>query len=435
MNNKEIADKRTASLIASCIVAFCLGSAYTWSVFTTPLAARLNEVMGLTGAAALSAGDLSVVFSTYTMMSIAAMIFGGALNDRFGPRWIVFAAGILMGAGYAVCGLSVSVAMLVAAFGILVCLGCASAYSCALNNSIKLFPEKKGLVAGMVTAVYGLSPVVLSPVANSLIASIGVSAAFIAIGIVFGVVIVVCSVFIISAQSSAETAAGPILDAPAKAASAQPVSTSAAPVREVSNDKYWHEMVRDPIFYIMVLILGSGAFFGIMFTSLVSPISIERMGFTAAHAAAMTSLLSLGSACGRLICGYISDKAGRINTITGLLTVACVGLAVLITTSPETPLRYQASVAVLGFCFGAIMSTFPSFCADQFGTRNNSLNYGIMWIGYSAAGAAAPMLTSSVYKAYGSYNSAFIMAIGFSLVGIVMTILYRAANNRNLRKA
>lgn len=144
--------KRWISLIASCIVAFCLDSAYTWSVFTTPLAERLNEVLGLTGTAAYTAGDLSVVFSTYSMTSIVAMIFGGALVDKFGPKWIIFAAGVMLAFGYVMCGNATSVTTLILAFGIIVCLGCASAYSCALNNSIKLFPEKKGLVFGLVTA-------------------------------------------------------------------------------------------------------------------------------------------------------------------------------------------------------------------------------------------------------------------------------------------
>lgn len=61
----------------------------------TPLAERLNEVLGLTGTAAYTAGDLSVVFSTYSMTSIVAMIFGGALVDKFGPKWIIFAAGVM----------------------------------------------------------------------------------------------------------------------------------------------------------------------------------------------------------------------------------------------------------------------------------------------------------------------------------------------------
>lgn len=416
MNQTISEKKRWASLIASCIVAFCLGSAYTWSVFTTPLAERLNQVLGLTGADAFTAGDLSIVFSTYSLVSIVAMIFGGALNDKFGPKWLVFAAGILLGGGYVLCGYATSVAILIAAFGVFGCLGCATAYSCALNSSIKLFPDKKGLVSGMVTATYGLSPVILSPVANSLIASFGVSTTFLSMGVIFGIILILASFFIVQAKP-----------APAAVDSAAPAVNS--------NDKKWTEMIRDPIFYIMVLILASGAFFGIMFTSLVSPISIERMQFTAAQAAVMTSVLSLGSACGRLICGYVSDKVGRVNTITGLLLVACCGLIVLATTGPDTALRYQIAVAVLGFCFGAMMSTFPGFCADQFGTTYNSLNYGIMWIGYSISGTVAPMLASSVYKASGSYNNAFFMAIGFSVVGILMTILFRVVSKRRAAAA
>lgn len=248
-----------------------------------------------------------------------------------------------------------------------------------------------------------------------MISSMGVTRTFVSWGIAFGVLSVAASIF---------TVRVPKAPAPAEGAPVPPRNP---------NDKNTLEMVKDPIFYVMVLILGSGAFFGIMFTSLVTPISLERMQFTPAKAAAMASLLSLGSACGRLICGVISDKIGRVNTITGALVLACCGLVLMSTTSPDTIMSYQIAVALLGFCFGAIMSNFSGFCADQFGTTNNGLNYGVMWIGYSVAGTVAPMLTSSVYKSSGSYNSAFYMAIGFTVVGILMTFLHRMLNNR--RKA
>lgn len=51
---------------------------------------------------------------------------------------------------------------------------------------------------------------------------------------------------------------------------------------------------------------------------------------------------------------------------------------------------------MIGVCFGAFMGVYPGFTAGQFGSRNSSINYAIMFIGFSAAGIAGPMIVSKM---------------------------------------
>lgn len=406
--------KRIVTLIASCLIAFCLGAVFTWSVFTAPLAERLNEINGFTGEAALTAGSLSIVFSTYNLLSIVAMMIGGAINDKYGPKIMIAIAGILMCIGYVGCGMATSVTMLIISFGVIICMGVASSYSCVLNNAVKFFPEKRGLASGLVLSFYGLGTVVLSPVASSLIKTIGVSKVFFGYGVAFLIILLVGSVVVTRA---------PAAPAPAAAAAVS------------SNDKNWKEMIRDPRFYIMVVILGAGAYFGMMVTSEVSAISTQRMGFEATHAAAMASVIAGCGICGRLICGSISDKIGRLNTITGALVLSLVGLVGLMNTAAGADTLFTVSIGILGFCYGAILSCYPGFTADQFGAANNSLNYGIIWLGYSICGFISPTLTSSIKASTGDFNGAFMAAAGVSVLGIVMTVIFRGVAKKQAAKA
>ena len=73
------------------------------------------------------------------------------------------------------------------------------------------------------------------------------------------------------------------------------------------------------------------------------------------------------------------------------------------------------------------MGVFPGFTADQFGPRHNSVNYGIMFIGFALAGFFGPTAMQNIYSASGSYQQAFLAACALSLAGVLLTFLYRWA--------
>ena len=79
----------------------------------------------------------------------------------------------------------------------------------------------------------------------------------------------------------------------------------------------------------------------------------------------------------------------------------------------------------IGVCFGTYMGVFPGFCADRFGTKNNTVNYGIMWIGFSAAGVIGPSVLSAVRASTGAYQGAFVIAFAMAFLGLLLTVVYR----------
>ena len=52
------------------------------------------------------------------------------------------------------------------------------------------------------------------------------------------------------------------------------------------------------------------------------------------------------------------------------------------------------------------MGVFPGFTADQFGAAHNSVNYGIMFIGFAMAGYFGPTIMKNVYYKNGFYTQA-----------------------------
>ena len=190
-------------------------------------------------------------------------------------------------------------------------------------------------------------------------------------------------------------------------------------------DRNWRQMLGDPVFYVMILMLICGAFSGLMAVSQASPVAQGMIGMSAAAASLAVSVLALFNAAGRILAGLLSDKLGCINTLSAVFVLSAAGLALLYFCQPGSVALFYVGISILGLCFGSLMGVYPGFTASQFGARNNSVNYGIMFIGFAMAGYFGPTIMSSVYASTGSYQNAFLTAAGLSAAGLVLTLLYR----------
>lgn len=407
LTSKQIAaltKKRWVLLIICCLINLCIGSMYAWSVLAAPMAQELNV------------DNLSIVFSVANSLGFISMIIGGLVADRKGPRWVMFLGGLMFGLGMFGCGFAQSVSHLVLCYGVVLGLGMSFVYGCTISTCIKFFPDKRGMAGGMATAFYGISSVIIAPIANAINSSVGVRSSFKILGIVFLVVVCVGSLFISTCPAGfMPTGYTPPVQASGK-----------APV-----DKTTGEMLRMPIFYVMLLMLTCGGVFGMMVISSASSLAVNIAHVGAGTASLLVSVLCLFNTAGRLIAGSLSDKLGRINTLTIAIVIALVGLLMLYLSDVNSSLpMLVVGLVLMGICFGTFMGVFPGFCTDQFGSRHNTVNYGIMWIGFCIAGIVGPTILTSVYIATGAYRMAFIIAAGIAILGLILTFVYRTMNRK-----
>jgi MFS family permease len=401
-------------LIASCLINLCIGSLYTWSVFSAPMAEHLNALNGT----ALTSGSLAIVFTVANSVGPITLISGGFFNDRMGPRWVIFLGGLIFGGGMLLCGFATSVPMLIVGFGLCCGLAMGLVYGCTVSNSVKFFPDHRGLIGGLATATYGIGSVIIPPIATALISSVGVTGAFQVFGVVF--LIAICGgSFLVRRCPEGFVPTG--WTPPAQAAS----SGSSGGV-----DMDWKGMLSSPVFYVMIFMLTCGAFSGLMIISQTSNIAQSMAGMTASAAAVAVSVLALFNGAGRVLAGWLSDKLGRIRTLQAVFVLYILGLALLLVTKPGAVAVFYGGVGLVGLCFGSFMGIFPGFTADQFGVKHNSVNYGIMFIGFALAGFFGPMGMNALYQMSGSYTPSFLLGMVLSVVGLALTFAYQAVSKK-----
>ena len=408
--NQILTKKRWGTLFAACIINMMIGTGYAWSMFVTPL----NEHFG-----GDAMGTLTWAFTLANSLAPIPMILGGYVNDKFGPKWAIFTGGLLFGGGVFIAGCAVNPLMVVIGYGVIMGQGMGLIYSCTIGNSIKFFPDKAGMVGGLTTATYGLGSILLPLIIKNIVNADTVLSTFKVLGIVYLAVICIGSFFILRAPSNF------IPDG-----WTPPVKDNGGQVES----KNFKEMLADKSFWIMMAMMMCGATMGLMLISNCRGIvTTAIMGGgntpTVITAAATTvTLLALFNAIGRVACGSISDKIGRVNTITIMLLIGLGGLFILLNTGEGQLMMFRVGVALVGLSFGAFMGVYPGFCADQFGPANNSVNYGIMFSGFALAGIIGPKIMINFES---PYHQAYMVAMGLACIGLVMSFIYRAFNRSN----
>lgn len=400
--NKTI--NRWVVLIASTSILLCTGAIYAFSVFAEPLSLAKNW----------SKADVMIAFSINAAVGPIPMILGGFLTDKGLAKWSSVIGGLLFGLGFFLSGFVTSPIMLYVTYGLLSGFGQGLAYSGCLSNTIRFFPDKKGLTSGIITAGMGGASIIAAPIGHHLIENYGVLHAFQTLGCSYLIVVVVASVFIKVAPVNY-----------------QPEGWTPASIQQGKAiiNKNWLEMLKTPYFYLIFFMLGTGAFSGLMIASNASGIGQQMFGLTAGIASFYVSLYSLSNCAGRVVWGTVSDKLGRNKTLNIIFLVIIFAFIAFLYIPSQ--IGFAIGIIALGLCFGGVMGVFPPMVMENYGPVNQGVNYGVIFIGYSSAAFFAPKVTADILANNGgSYTYAFYIAISVAFVGLILNIIYKSLKNR-----
>lgn len=407
----NLTKKRWLVLFVCCLINLCLGSIYTWSVFASPMAKFISNEIGQK----ITAADMAIVYIIANSVGPITMISGGWFNDKFGPKKVILVGGFMFGIGIFLSGFAKSISFLILTYGLIFGLGLGMAYGATISSCIKFFPDKRGLIGGITTAVYGFSSVILPPVVTILVENYNAAVAFKIVGIAFLIIVCGSSFF--------------VEQCPANFIPEGWTPKVVGNGSEVVN-KDWKQMLASPIFYVMLLILCCGAFSGMMITSQASSVAQHMIGMTAFSASTAVSVIALFNVFGRILAGYLSDKIGRISTLALSCICSMIGMLCLYNCTIGTVTLFYIGAAIVGLCFGSFMGVFPGFTADKFGPKNNSVNFGIMFIGFAISGYFGPTIMSNVYRSTGEYQEAFLIACILNIIGVLLSLVYVRVNKK-----
>ncbi|MBR4749945.1 MAG: OFA family MFS transporter [Abditibacteriota bacterium] len=392
MNKSSI---RWIILFAGFLANMCQGLAYASSVFMAPIVATFG----------VEKAQASLAFSLIVGCLPIGSIAGGFITGKKGPRLPIVLGSVIFCLGLIVASFAVkadNMALLYAGFGVMMGIGSGMAYGTIVGVVAQWFPDMRGFATGLVVAALGGGPLILAPFAQWLLNTYELQGTYMILGILF-MVIMVCAALVVKQP---EAVAG------SKAAGG------------TGRDYTAGEMLKTSTFWLIAFMYAAGAFAGLMIVSQAKGITldvIEDTGFVTQNpemlAVTGVMVLAVANAFGRLVWGAVSDRLGRMPALIIMFALNCLIMAFMTIISQSFP-GFMGALVLVGLLFGGYLGLFPSVCADYFGSRNVSLNYGILFAAFAVAGVAGPMV-GALLEPVAAYCTAAIL----SLLGLGATII------------
>jgi OFA family oxalate/formate antiporter-like MFS transporter len=385
-------------LIIGVICMACVANLqYGWTLFVNPLDAKYHW----------GRPSIQVAFTIFVLLETWLVPVEGYLVDRYGPRWVVIAGGILVAIAWVLNSSASSLAALyfAAAVG---GIGTGAVYGTCVGNALKWFPGRRGLAAGVTAAGFGAgAAITIGPISKMINAS-GYEQAFLVFGLIQGAIVIVTSFG--------------LLAAPARLVTAKVKSNQTAHGYSPG------DVLRSPVFYVLYVMFVLVAAGGLTMAANMAPIAkdfkiekipVELFGLTMTALVFALSLNRIFDGVGRPFFGWLSDQIGREYTMALAFLIGACALFTL-SQSGTSPVTFVLVTALYFGVYGEIFSLFPATQGDTFGAKYAAANAGML---YTAKGAGALLvpLAAAIAKSRG-WGSVFIIAMSFNVLAAFLAL-------------
>ena len=261
-------------------------------------------------------------------------------------------------------------------------------YIVPLATLIGWFPDKRGLITGIAVAGFGAGALITAPIAERLIATVGVSSTFVVLGIAYFIILALAATVMRNPPEG-------YMPQGFKPSAADGSAALALTLRQALGTWQWYGLW-------LTLFLNTAA--GISIISQAAPMAQEISHVSSAAAAALVGIISIANGCGRFLWAWFSDIIGRKAVFVTMFLLQGVAFLLLSNVVAFGSLTGLAFVILL--CYGGGFGTMPAFAADYFGAKDIGSIYGLMLTAWGVAAVVGPTLIAYVRQATGEYQGA-----------------------------
>ena len=406
--------------IMGAVMQVALGTVYAWSYFQQPVMAANHW----------SNSEAAWAFSLAIFFLGLAAAWGGIKLPQIGPRKMAMIGGLLYSSGYLIAAYALqtqSLVLLYLGYGVVGGIGLGLGYVTPVATAAKWFPDKKGLVTGMVVMGFGFGALIMAKlIAPLLMASAGgnLPQVFFSIGVVMFAMTLPAAFFLVNPPQGFVPAGY----TPPAASGQTGAATERSSAREC--------LLSQP-FLMIWLVFFLNITVGIMFVGFQSPLlqdllkqsmdpaSLDKPEVIAQLASAGATLIaasSLFNGVGRLLWGGVSDKIGRVQVFRLILGSQLLVFVALIFVN--SPIVFSILVCYILLCYGGGFGAMPSFVLDVFGAKYMPVVYGSILTAWGCGGIVGPQLIAFLKDHFAAQAAqyTFIMAGGLLLAGLLSTL-------------
>ena len=351
---------------------------------------------------------IAAVFSAFILFETWPMPLAGYFVDKLGIRKLMTFGSVCILLGWVLGGtIAKSIFDLYIYYGVIAGTGAGIIYISCVANAVKWFPDRRGLAVGLTAAGFGGgAALTILPIANT-IHHLGWAGAMAVWGVAQGIVAFIASLML---RHPPAGWVPPGWERPAKKAHTAIVQTKV--------NYSWVQTLRRPEFYLLYTMFFFACAGGLIATGNLSQIAkslavSDAKVWGLAIVPLTATLASILNALSRVVWGWVSDRIGREFTMFLTYGVEAI-LVFLVTRIAGIPIAFVVLFSFVFLFWGEIYSLFSATSGDVFGSKNASVDYGML---YTAKGLA------SVFAGFGAAALAAYLGGSFAVAFYISAVL------------
>jgi len=360
-------------------------------------------------------------FSLAMLIDALFVMVTGNLIDRFGPRTLFPLGATFLALGLATASRIAAIWHLYLFFGVITAIGITTlSYATHMSRIPRWFIRKRGLASGLVLGGIGVGTMVMAPVIQFLIDTVGWRSALLILGgIVLGLVVPMTALFQRSSPEDVSQCPDGIVS---DSGGTYGLQTEVLPTDTRSPDlsEQWtlRGALRTRAFWWIALVFFCA---GVVTNTLVvhQAAHVVDAGYSARLGAFLVGLVGLVRSGGGVLCGFLSDRVGRETGYTLGGSAALVGVFLFILVRDTTsPWMLYAFAILFGFS-GSSGPICAAATADLFPGNSLGRIMATLMMGYGFAGALGSYFGGYFYDQGGSYTVPLLLVMLCLSLGIL----------------
>lgn len=379
---------------AGVLMLFFLGIIYAWSVFKLHIQQAFPD---------FTAAELSLNFTIVMIGFALGGFLGGTISRKYSPGTAARVSAVFLLAGFMGTSLmgnfneNTALLVMYICYGALSGLGTGIGYNVCVSNIAVWFPEKLGLISGVLLMGFGFGSLFIGSAVDALAAETDIFIIFRILAVIVFAVLFAGSFIVVR---------------PAPA-----VILTGTDSRKSYTPK---EMIKEPFFWVYFIwnILMSSS--GLLVINSAANIAVYY-----GAAAGLGLGVSLFNGAGRPVVGFIMDKLGQLkgmSCINGILILA--GIMLVASSVSGNGLLACAGMFMVGVCYGGGMTISTKVISTQFGPDYYPVNLSIANFCSIPASFIGPYISGVLMdKSGGDYQSTFILLLLMGLINMCVIFI------------
>ena len=358
----------------------------------------LNEEFGFSRAMGSS------IFSLRSFVLAFSLTLAGKLVDKYDPRKVVLAGGIIAALGVFSSGLATKGWQLYLTYGLLIGLGDGVLYITCVAVVSRWFVKKRALAIGIITTGIPLSGLITNPLTAWLISSFGVRDAFFSLA---GIIMISILSALLLRGYPADKNLKPYGEENGDRSKTQPIQS------KIKNNDDWKalEAISTPTFWFMY-----SMYFLSFTTFLIVVIHLFNfaidLGIPPLVASGAPAAIGIGSLVGRIVLSALLTEVIQTTKVL-LICFLFQGSSILLILGFGEIWSFYLFGLLFGFFYSGTVPIFPTLLGRFFGLSALGTIYGFFGTSYSVAAIGGPLIAGYIHDVTGTYLYSFILAVVF----------------------